>query len=127
MPNEVKKSFWSRLFSGNTEQVEPQADANGVVSFSTEQFTTLTNHLEGWETVLEGLKVENAANEAFKAELVTLTATVQKHSAQFAKLATTPGVAPVASTVEPVAVADQAVSVDPVDAQLKAAASRYNH
>ena len=76
---------------------------------------------------MEGLKVENEANEAFKAELVTLTATVQKHSAQFAKLATVPAVAPVASTVEPVAVAEDAVSVDPVDAQLKAAASRYNH
>lgn len=115
-----KKSFWSRLFSGNTEGVdtEPKADANGAVTFSAEQFSALTTHLEGWETALETVETELKAVTDFKAQMTAFDGIVKKHGEQLAKLAITPAVTTTASTVEPQET--ESLEVDPLDAKLKA-------
>lgn len=95
-----KPSFWQRLFGGaeaTTETVIPQADAQGNISFSAEQFGQLTTHLES-------LDAKEQAYTQLESRLEALEGKVTAHGTRLDKVATLPAVAPAASSIEPVAV-----------------------
>lgn len=124
-----KVTFWQRLFGGkeaNTETPSVQTDATGQVSFTADQFTTLTAHMEATEGKLTEMSdaLDKAAQsvEAANTKMAELEGKVANHQARLDKAAQLPATPVAATSVEPKTAAGDAgtESVDPLDAELKA-------
>lgn len=133
---EIKKpTFWQRMFGGAEATLETPsvaADAQGVVSFSAEQFAALTTHLEADAAAKAEMSaaLDKAAQaiEALTQKNTSLEGKVTKHQERLDKIAQVPASPVAATSVEPTAKVGDAsatAEVDPLDAELKALQSRY--
>jgi hypothetical protein len=134
MAETKKPTFWQRMFGGVSATMETPsvvADAQGVVSFSAEQFTALTSHLETLETEKAEMSaaMDKSATmvDGLSKKLDALELKATAHGERLDKIAKVPAMPVATTTVEPTAkTGDAAVAeVDPLDAELKALQNRF--